>query len=225
MNRTTNSLRGRTGLAVVLLGGVLALSACGSDPAAEQTTATVAVTTTAVPTAAPAVNCAKADGDVETLICKNPELVSLDQQLASEFQHAVDEARDEPAATRAALQSAQENWKTSRDDCWKADDAHQCVLDAYRTRLVQLKIDDPDTARPETIDYRCPDPAKPFTARFYNQFDPPAAVLTWGSESAIVFAEQTGSGARYGSEGVEYWEHQGEVTVDFRGNKFVCSTP
>jgi uncharacterized protein len=220
MDRTSNTSVARVRLAAALVGGILALSACGGGPTAKQST-TAATTTTAEPTAAPVVDCARADGDVQTMICKNPELVSLDRQLADEFQHAV----DEPRADRAALQSAQDTWKTSREDCWKADDVHQCVLDAYRTRLVELKIDDPDTKRPETVTYRCPDPAKPFTARFYNQFDPPTAVLTLGSETAIVFAERTGSGARYGREGVDYWEHQGEVTVDFHGDKFVCRTP
>jgi uncharacterized protein len=224
MSRTFNTSVARVGLAAALVGGIVALSACGGAPTAQQST-TAATTTTAEPTAAPVVDCARADGDVQTLICKNPELVSLDRQLSAEFQHAVDEA----GANRAGLQSAQDAWTTSREDCWKADDVHKCVLDAYRTRLVELKIDDSDTAAPETVTYRCPDPAKPFTARFYNQFDPPAAVLTLGSgpasETAIVFAEQTGSGARYGREGVDYWEHQGEVTVDFHGDKFVCRTP
>ena len=31
-----------------------------------------------------------------------------------------------------------------------------------------------------------------------------------------------GSGTRQGSE---FWEHQGEVTVDISGAKFVCRTP
>jgi uncharacterized protein len=224
MDRTSISSAARTAFTAALVGTVFALAGCGGPPTTPSpsgTQAALTTTTTAAPTAAPAINCAKADGDVETLICQNPELVSLDQQLAAEFQHAV----DAPAANRAALQTAQDRWRTGRDDCWKADDVHQCVLDAYRSRLVELKIDDPDTVRPETITYRCPDPAKPFTARFYNQFDPPAAVLTWGPETAIVFAEQTGSGARYGGQGVDYWEHQGEVTVDFRGTKFVCQTP
>ncbi|CAN5441677.1 MliC family protein [soil metagenome] len=215
----------RAFLAAALVGGIFALSACGGAPTAQQSATQAATTTTAAPAAARAVDCAKADGDVESLICKNPELVSLDQQLALEFQHALTEAGAGPGADRAALQSAQDAWKTTREDCWKADDVHQCVLDAYRTRLVELKIDDPDTVRPQTVTYRCPDPAKPLTARFYNQFDPPAAVLAWGADTAVVFAEQTGSGARYGRDGVDYWEHQGEVTVDFHGDKFVCRTP
>ncbi|CAN5437759.1 MliC family protein [soil metagenome] len=204
---------------------VFALIAGGCGSASQPASSPPSVTTTLSggqpQPAARGLDCTKADGDVQTLICKDPELVGLDQQLADEYQHAIGES----GADQNALRSAQDAWWTGRDDCWKADDVHRCVLDAYRTRLVELKINDPDTEKPETITYRCPDPAKPFTARFYNQFDPPAAVLTWGADSAVVFAEQTGSGARYGRAGVDYWEHQGEVTVDFHGSKFVCRTP
>ncbi|MET0699425.1 MAG: MliC family protein [Mycobacterium sp.] len=207
-----------TGL-VTLAAVTLMAAACGS-PAPPASTPP-SVTTSATAAAPPGLDCTRADGDVQAMICKDPELVGLDQQLADEFQHAVGEA----GADQNALRSAQDTWRTGRDDCWKADDVHKCVLDAYRTRLVELKINDADTKQPETITYRCPDPAKPFTARFYNQFDPPAAVLTWGTDTAVVFAEQTGSGARYGRDGVDYWEHQGEVTVDFHGAKFVCKTP
>jgi uncharacterized protein len=209
----------RTGLLIVAA-AALAASACGAPEPPASTPPSV-TTSVGPATAAPALDCAKADGDVQTLICGDPELVSLDRQLAAEYQHAVEKS----GVDQKALKAAQDAWRTGRDDCWKADDVHRCVLEAYRTRLVELKIDDPDTDRPETITYQCPDPAKPFTARFYNQFDPPAAVVTWGPDSAIVFAEQTGSGARYGRDGVEYWEHQGEVTVDFHGSKFVCKTP
>ncbi len=219
MRSTNNAPAVHPSLAALLIAGVFALVACGSSPTGAPSS--TQATATPPPAATTAVDCTKADGDVESLICKNPELVTLDQQLAAEFAHAV----DEPGANRAALQAAQGSWKTGRDDCWKADDVHQCVLDAYRTKLVELKIDDPDTVTPETVTYQCPDPAKPLTARFYNQFDPPTAVLTWGSESAVLFAEQTGSGARYGRDGVDYWEHQGEVTVDFHGDKFVCTVP
>ena len=52
------------------------------------------------------------------------------------------------------------------------------------------------------------------TAQFYNQFDPPTAVLNWKGNQEILFLEPSGSGARYGRQGSEYWEHQGEVKLD-----------
>jgi uncharacterized protein len=57
---------------------------------------------------------------------------------------------------------------------------------------------------------------------FYNQLDPQAAVLTWGNDQAIVFPVPAASGARYGREGVDFWEHQGEATVEFYGTRMTC---
>ncbi len=207
-----------------VIAAALVLAGCGSSSptgpeAAAPSSSGSAVTST--PPAGPSFDCAHADGDVQTLICRDPQLARLDRNLADEYQHSL----DQPGADRKALQDAQREWQTRRDNCWKADDMRRCVVEAYQTRLVELKINDPDTVAPPTVTYRCPDVHKPLTAQFYNQFDPKAAVLTWGQDRAVVFVERSGSGARYGREGVEFWEHQGTVTVDFYGNKFVCSTP
>ena len=75
---------------------------------------------------------------------------------------------------------------------------------------------------PTTVEYRCSDNRKPFTMVYYNDIDPQAAVMTWGNDQAIVFPQPAASGAKYGRVGIEYWEHQGEATVDFFGNKLSC---
>jgi uncharacterized protein len=89
---------------------------------------------------------------------------------------------------------------------------------------VQLAIADPATAAPPVITYHCPADSGPLTAQFYNQFDPQTAVLDWKGNQEILFILPSGSGARYGRQGAEYWEHQGEVKLDINGTKFVCST-
>ncbi len=219
-------------------------SASTSTSTSTVTTVTPTATTTSAVAGAsgPSFDCATAATDVEKMVCSDPALASLDRRLAAEYAHALKTA----GADRAALQSTQDGWVAGRDECGKAgrnagrtaEDMHRCLVEAYQTRLVELKIDDPDTVRPPTITYSCPG-QQTLTARFYNQFDPPAAVLTHGTDSdtdtdtdtetetetAIVFIERSGSGARYGRTGVEYWEHQGEVTVDFYGDTFVCRTP
>ena len=45
----------------------------------------------------------------------------------------------------------------------------------------------------------------------------PAAgvVLTVGDDQAILPIARSGSGARYAASGVEFWEHQGEASIDF----------
>jgi uncharacterized protein len=46
--------------------------------------------------------------------------------------------------------------------------------------------------------------------------------MVFGNDQAIVFPQPAASGAKYGRTGVEYWEHQGEASVDFFGNKLSC---
>jgi uncharacterized protein len=173
-----------------------------------------------------AVDCAKPANAAQQLVCNDdPHLTDLDRRLQTTYQEAL--AR--PGADQGALTAAQNNWTTVRDGCAK-DSAeigvvHACVLEAYQTRLVQLAIADPAIVAPQVITYHCPADSGPLTAQFYNQFDPPTAVLNWKGDQEILFIQPSGSGARYGRQGSEYWEHQGEVKLDFNGTKFVCSTP
>jgi uncharacterized protein len=63
---------------------------------------------------------------------------------------------------------------------------------------------------------------KPLFATFDNETDPPSAVVTYGDERVIAFAAPSASGAKYTAEGVEFWEHQGEATVDWHGTRLRC---
>ena len=95
------------------------------------------------------------------------------------------------------------------------------VREAYIVRIVDLRIQHGLVVIPSAVEYRCDDNSKPFAATFYND-EPRAAVLTWGNDQAIVPAAVSASGARYAAQGVEFWEHQGEASVDFYGNKQAC---
>ncbi|CAN7168456.1 MliC family protein [Pseudoxanthomonas sp. LjRoot168] len=159
----------------------------------------------------PSFDCAKAQAVAERLVCGDAELAALDRQLARRYA----DARDTDPAT-------QRGWAKGRDDCWKADDLRLCVLESYRTRLVELAIAAPGVVVPKTVEYRCSDNRLPFTMVYYNDIDPQAAVMTWGNDQAIVFPQPAASGAKYGRVGIEYWEHQGEASVDFFGNKLTC---
>ena len=201
------------------------LSACKpSTPAAPETTAQPADTTAAaepVPAdnaAPPSFDCNKASGEFEQLVCKEPELAALDRQLADSFAQALAKSAD-----KARLQAEQRGWIKGRDGCWKAGDKTACVRDAYVVRIVDLRLQHGLAATATTVEYRCDDAAgKPFTAAFHNDV-PSAVVLTWGDDRAIVPAAVSASGARYAAEGIEFWEHQGEASVNFHGNMFKCT--
>jgi uncharacterized protein len=196
----------------------LVLSACASTtthPAAPSSSSGPPAATTA-----PVLDCTKPSG-VQQLVCGDAQLTDLDRRLQTAYQQAL--AR--PGADRAALTTAQNDWVAVRDGCAQNADARPCVLEAYQTRLVQLAIADPATVAPPVVTYDCPAGSGPLTAQFYNQFDPPTAVLNWKGTQMILFIQLAASGARYGRQGSEYWEHQGEVKLDLGGTKFVCAAP
>ncbi|WP_374357160.1 MliC family protein [Thermomonas sp.] len=193
---------------------VAAPSATSTAPTQPGATAPAAAVAPQV--AAPSFDCSKSPGEFEQMVCQDPALAALDRQLADTFAQALAKASD-----KATLQATERGWIKGRDECWKADDKPACVREAYIVRIVDLRIQHQLVAIPSAVEYRCDDNSKPFTATFYND-EPRAVVLTWGNDQAIVPAAMSASGARYAADGVEFWEHQGEASVDFFGNTLTC---
>lgn len=203
-------------LAVIAAASVLGACAGKTSPPPASTTRA----TTTTPTLAP-LDCARPANAAQQSVCGDPQLTDLDHRLQAAYQQAL--AR--PDADQGALTAAQNRWASARDGCAQNPEMRTCLVEAYQTRLVQLAITDPGTLSPPVVTYQCPADAGPLTAQFYNEFDPPAAVLNWKGNQEILFLEPSGSGARYGRQGSEYWEHQGEVKLELNGTKFVCRAP
>ncbi len=166
----------------------------------------------------PSFDCAAAKGDVEKLVCGDPALAALDRRLAEV--HA--RAKAAPGADQARLAAEERGWIKGRDECVKSVERSRCVSEAYMTRTAQLQLDSGEVEVPEAMSYDCDDNSKRFTVVYYNDLDPKTAVVTWGDDQAFAFPMMAASGARYGREGMEIWEHQGELSVDFYGNRFTC---
>ena len=216
---------------LLIAGAVLTRAACRGEspdpvvpeisPAAIAATATSGSTPISAATAlaaAPSFDCAAVEKDIEKLVCADPALSALDRQLDGAFKAAM----AAEGADRNLLVATQRGWIKGRDDCWKDTDPPRCVLESYKTQLVQLQLDSGKVLVPTPVEYLCDDNSKPLTAVFYNELDPKAAVITWGKDQAIAFPQPSASGARYGREGLDFWEHQGEVKLDFWGTKLSC---
>lgn len=193
--------------------------ATGAPTTAAGGTATVTVTQAPASAAAPSFDCAKAGSEAEKLVCKDPELAALDRTLADDYQKAL----SRPGSDKDMLLSTQNGWVSGRDDCWKEADLGRCVREAYLTRIFELRSTDGAVQEAPVVSYDCPD-GRALTAQFYNDVDPQVAVLKLGADTAITFAQPAASGARYGRTGVDFWEHQGEVKVNFSGDEFTCRT-
>lgn len=81
------------------------------------------------PVQAASFDCAKAGTKVEKMICDNPEISKLDEELNTAYKAAL---QDEKQAE--AIRQAQKQWMKERNGC---DDA-ECVKRAYEARLHRL---------------------------------------------------------------------------------------
>jgi uncharacterized protein len=168
----------------------------------------------------PSYDCTRAQGQVQELICTNESLAALDRTLADVYAIALDRF---PLDELSTLKAEQRGWIKGRDECWKADDVSACVTDEYHRRTVALQIKSGQLMAPTPVSYKCDEAAElPFSAAFYGDTHPASVVLTYGPDQVIAFSTPSGSGAKYATSGVEFWEHHGEATVDWFGKKWKC---
>ena len=125
----------------------------------------------------PAFNCAKADGEVETLICKDAQLAVLDRKLDGVYKAASAKAT---GAVSSQLKAEQRGWVKGRNDCWKANGTETwitatwtvntvkaCVDAQYRVRISELQSTW-QLVPPKTVSYACNNnPANEVVANFY----------------------------------------------------------
>ena len=173
---------------------------------------------TALAAEGPSFSCDKAEG-VALKVCQSPQLSKLDRDLAALYKRVLGQADSD---SQKQLKATQRGWIKGRDECWKADDVDACVLEQYQVRMVKLQIQSGAVQVPAAVEFDCNDDSKPFTAVFYNQLEPQAAVLTYGDAQTIAIAQLSGSGSKYSAEGVEFWKHQGEAKVKWYGTELTC---
>lgn len=174
----------------------------------------------------PAFNCAKASGDIETLICDDADLSALDRELAGVYAaslQALNGAADGEAAVKS-LKAHQRGWIKGRNDCWKAENQRDCTESLYRARIAELQARYGQAPGGKPVFYVCNgNPADEIVATFY-QTDPQAVRLERGDSQVIALQTRSASGARYDADfGVVFWEKGGEAMVEWpQGTKFEC---
>jgi len=170
--------------------------------------------------AGPAFDCAGVEGSVEALVCKDDGLAALDRRLAGVYATALERW---PGGDIAALRAGQRGWIKGRNDCWKSEDVRACITFAYQSRIAELEIGSGQVEAATPTGYRCEgieDTA--VSLAYYAGTEPPAAVVTVGDDQAFTFLSRSASGARYTAPGVEAWEHQGELTLEWFGSRHRC---
>lgn len=186
----------------------------------------VALGLTAVHAQGPAFDCAKAQGEVEQLICKDAALAARDRTLDEVFKAAVAKAQGQMLAT---LRAEQRGWISGRNECWKAKgpdnpwfltaswtvtSVRDCVEAQYRLRTSELQAVW-RLVTPKTASFACQNnPANEIVASFFDT-DPPTTRLERGNRTVTAYQVTSASGAKYEGQNVTFWNKGNEATVSW----------
>ncbi len=184
----------------------------------------------------PAFDCAKADGEVEELICKDEGLAALDRRLDEVYRAAQAKARDDMPQY---LKVEQRGWIKGRDECWKvqgdgnavfltaswqATNVRECVEGTYRLRISELQSTWQLVPAKGPMFYACEgNPANEVVATFFET-DPPTARLERGDRTATAWLVPAGSGSKDEGQNVEFWTKGDEATVTWLDETLTCET-
>jgi uncharacterized protein len=171
----------------------------------------------------PAFDCARAQGEVEKLICSDPALATLDRKLDEVYKAATAKATGKLAAQ---LHAEQRGWIKGRNDCWKAsvqtwitaswtvDTVRDCVAAQYRLRTSELQALW-RLVPPRTVAYGCQNnPANEVVANFFET-DPATIRLERGDRTVTMWQVGAASDGLYEGQNVSLVRQGNEVTVNW----------
>jgi uncharacterized protein len=219
----------RAGAGLVLVLGVAAACADGAPPADDPADAPADPAAVAAFVPPPSFDCAAPGlGEVETRICADSALATLDLRLDSVWIAALVRARGTamPADWIADMRAYQRGWIGGRNECWEApgeaayqnvdaDEAiRRCTETAYLQRIARLEAEwgiAEQTAGP--VFWACNgNPANEFVTTYYDT-DPEAARVERGDQSEVFLRRPTASGTRYdGLVGKWLWSRGDSAT-------------
>lgn len=177
----------------------------------------------AAPAAPPSFDCAKADGEVETLICSDAALAALDGKLDATYKAAAAQAE---GALATRLREDQRGWLKGRDECWKAtattwitaswtvDTVRACVDAQYRLRISELQA----LWRllpPETVAFACNgNPVNELITNFFAS-DPPTIRIERGDRTATLWKVGAAADGLYEGQNVSVMRRGADLEVSW----------
>jgi uncharacterized protein len=172
----------------------------------------------------PTFDCAKAQGEVEKLICSDESQAMFDRKLDAVYQAATAKATGKLVTQ---LRAEQRGWVKGRNDCWKAngqqtwitatwtvDTVKGCVEAQQRLRISELQ----SVWRlvpPKTVSYVCQNnPANEVVVNFFET-DPATIRLERGDRTVTMWLVGTASAGSYEGQNVSLAHKGNEVKVNW----------
>ena len=165
----------------------LVLVACGNSdnkPASHTTNTEANEKVTELEALSPSFDCsAVSEASIESMICQQPDLAQLDNQLSNVYQQALNKAEN----SSRELKAMQRGWLKGRDDCWKSNDKPQCIKESYQQRIAELQ------ARYRLVDSDGPlrficdnNPKNEFIVTFFHT-EPRTLIAERGDQTSLMY--------------------------------------
>ena len=172
----------------------------------------------------PVFSCAKAQGEVETLICSDEGLATLDRKLDGAYKAATAKASGKLVNQ---LRVEQRGWVKGRNDCWKAhgiqtwitatwtvDTVRACVDAQYRLRTSELQSVWRLLA-PQTVAYACQNnPANELVVNHFDT-DPKTIRLERGDRTVTLWQVGNPVAGQFEGQNVSLVRKDPTVTVNW----------
>jgi uncharacterized protein len=179
----------------------------------------------------PAFDCAKAQGEVQQLVCKDEGLAALDRKLDEVYRAARAKAANE---VPPVLVAEQRGWVKGRDECWKAKsgtyltatwqatNVRECVEGNYRIRISELEAKYRLVPPKGPVLFACENnPANEVVATFFET-DPPTVQLERGDQTVTAWLVPAASGSKYEGQNVEFRTKGQDASVTWLGTELKC---
>jgi uncharacterized protein len=173
-----------------------------------------------VAAAGQSLDCAKAAGTIDEIVCQDPKLTALDRKLVDVYAAASKAATGEQ---KNRLAAEQQQWLEDVKRCTGAPNRAACATERYTQRIADLQAQFKLVASRGPFRFICNgNPGDVLVAQYFET-DPPAGRFTHAGRTVTGFVQRSGSGARYAGPSISYWEHQGEASVVWFGRSMKCA--
>ncbi len=146
----------------------------------------------------------------EALICQNPRLSQLDQQLQQVFTKAAALAANEHPPL---LKAEQRGWIKGRNECWKDANEVACMQDAYQRRIAELQARYRLVSMRGPLRYQCGAAPADDLILSYFATEPATLIAERGDSVSLMFLQPNGTD--YLGRNETLWPQQDSVRLQW----------